>query len=115
MLGWVALNDLNKCSAQISCHPSAVSWCNHPVAVAGGRPSPRGAVSLGVNVADFLQASDSGHRWFSGGNGSTGVVCGACHHSQSGSFTPDHRSLGATPPALDFFLQFFSASLLKWY
>lgn len=38
---------LNKCSAQMSHPPSAVSQCNHPVAaVVGGRPPSRDAVSL---------------------------------------------------------------------
>ena len=67
VLAWVALDGSNKCSAQISHPPSAVSWCNHPVAAVGGRP-PHDAVSLSVNaIAAFLWASNCGHRWVAGG------------------------------------------------
>lgn len=67
---------LNKCAAQMSHPPSAVSQCNHAVAaVVGGRPPSRDAVSLSVNaIVVSLWASNSGPRWVSGGNWFT-VAC----------------------------------------
>lgn len=67
---------LNKCSAQMSHPPSAVSQCNHPVAAVVGEGHLLVMLCLlSVNaIAVFLWASNSGPRWVSGGNGFT-VAC----------------------------------------